>query len=188
MSLLLIASQAGPRQPSTHAIDEVFWTIFETSLGWVGLAGTLQQGVTRLCLGYRTPEDLWQAVGDQITSEQDWDPQLRRRITSHLAGELQDFRDVQIAARQQTPFQRQVTDLLRQVSAGQTVTYKELATRAERPAASRAVGQIMATNPVPLIVPCHRVLGCGGRLGGFSAPTGIALKKQLLALEGIQCG
>ena len=66
---------------------------------------------------------------------------------------------------------------------GETVSYAELAGRAGSPNAARAVGGVMAGNRVPLLVPCHRVVGAGGRLGGFSAPTGVELKKRLLALE-----
>ena len=72
---------------------------------------------------------------------------------------------------------------LRNVPYGQTLSYAELAAKAGSPKAARAVGSVMAQNRVPLIIPCHRVVGSGGHLGGFSAPRGIAFKKQLLELE-----
>ena len=71
----------------------------------------------------------------------------------------------------------------REIPFGRTVTYGELAARAGRPYAARAVGQAMARNPVPLVVPCHRVVAAGGRLGGFGG--GAALKRRLLALENV---
>ena len=78
-------------------------------------------------------------------------------------------------------FQRRVLQALRRVPYGRTITYGQLAARAGRPRAARAVGQAMAHNPVPLIVPCHRVVASGGGLGGFGG--GLALKRRLLALE-----
>ncbi|MBN2141449.1 MAG: MGMT family protein [Desulfovibrionaceae bacterium] len=84
-----------------------------------------------------------------------------------------------------SPFGLLVTRVLLETAGfGRTVTYGELAARCARPGAARAVGRVMARNPWPLIVPCHRVLGAGGRLGGYSAPAGPGLKKHLLGLEG----
>ena len=112
---------------------------------------------------------------------------LTNRIQDYCRGVCDDFLDVPIAAAWRTPFQRAVVAALRQVRYGQTTSYGELAMRAKRPRAARAVGQVMATNPVPLIVPCHRVLGAGGAIGGFSAPTGLSLKRRLLQLEANGC-
>jgi methylated-DNA-[protein]-cysteine S-methyltransferase len=80
-----------------------------------------------------------------------------------------------------TPFARTVMECLRQVPYGQTVTYGELAARAGRPGAARAVGQVMHSNPVPLFLPCHRVLGASGDLTGFAG--GLDTKKALLEME-----
>ena len=66
---------------------------------------------------------------------------------------------------------------------GQVLTYGELAERAGSPRAARAVGNVMRTNRFPLIVPCHRVVGAAGALGGYSAPTGLKMKRRLLRLE-----
>ena len=70
----------------------------------------------------------------------------------------------------------------------QTASYGDIARRVGAPGAARVVGQAMASNPVPLIIPCHRILGGGNRMGGFSAPGGTATKARLLALEGVQVG
>lgn len=78
--------------------------------------------------------------------------------------------------------------LLAQVQSGQTVTYGELARLAGHPGKARAVGQAMARNPWPLLVPCHRVLGAGGALIGYTNPHGLDLKALLLALESCQDG
>ena len=81
--------------------------------------------------------------------------------------------------------ERSIYDALRAVAWGETVTYGELARRAGAPGAAQDVGVAMARNPVPLIIPCHRVLAAGGKLGGFSAPGRTIAKERMLALEGV---
>lgn len=106
------------------------------------------------------------------------------RIGAHFAGEPQDFSDIPLALDRAGPFARTVYDELRKVPAGQTVTYGELAARTGRPGAARAVARAMATNRVPIVIPCHRVLGAGGKLTGFSGADGIKTKCQMLVAEG----
>ncbi len=86
-----------------------------------------------------------------------------------------------------TPFQREVYQTLATVPYGETWSYGELAAAIGRPGASRAVGSANANNPVPLIVPCHRVIRADGALGGFSAPGGVGLKERMLELEKQGC-
>jgi methylated-DNA-[protein]-cysteine S-methyltransferase len=83
----------------------------------------------------------------------------------------------------QAPFYRRVQEACREIPLGQTETYGGLARRLRRPRAARAVGAAMRHNPVPLLIPCHRVVRGDGSLGGYSAPTGLTLKTRLLALE-----
>ena len=83
------------------------------------------------------------------------------------------------------PFERQVYAAARCIPWGQTVSYGELARRTGAPDAARAVGHALSRNPVPIIVPCHRVLAKGHRIGGFSAYGGAIAKERLLALEGV---
>lgn len=85
-----------------------------------------------------------------------------------------------------TTFAEQVLEQLRTVPRGQTVSYGRLAASVGRPKAARAVGSVMARNRLPLIVPCHRVLAAQGLAGGFSGPRGLAGKRDLLALEGVE--
>ncbi|MEM8784579.1 MAG: methylated-DNA--[protein]-cysteine S-methyltransferase [Pseudomonadota bacterium] len=87
-----------------------------------------------------------------------------------------------------TPFHASVYRALRRVPRGTTVTYGDLAKQVGEPGAARAIGVAMGRNPWPVIVPCHRVLAAGGKLGGFSAPGGTRTKERLLALEGIVIG
>lgn len=83
------------------------------------------------------------------------------------------------------PFHRKVYKALCKVPAGQTITYAELAKRAGSPGAARAVGTAMAKNPFPVIIPCHRVVAGNGKLGGYSGRGGVATKRQLLEMEGV---
>jgi O-6-methylguanine DNA methyltransferase len=105
------------------------------------------------------------------------------RIRKHLSGELQDFRNVDLDLDRTGEFERQVYRQTREIPAGQTRTYGEVARLLGEPAAARAVGQALGRNPIPLIIPCHRVLGAGRKYGGFSAPGGVATKLKLLRIE-----
>lgn len=105
------------------------------------------------------------------------------RLLRYAAGEAVDLGDVPIALDHLSPFQRRVVRACRAIPRGQRRTYGQLAKSAGSPGAARAVGSVMATNRTPLVVPCHRVVAAGGRLGGFSAPDGLAMKRRLLALE-----
>jgi methylated-DNA-[protein]-cysteine S-methyltransferase len=105
------------------------------------------------------------------------------RIVQFLAGTTDDFNDVPISLEHLSIFQRRVVAACRAIPCGATRSYGQLAATAGSPGAARAVGQVMATNRYPLLVPCHRVVAAGGGLGGFSAPQGVSLKKQLLEFE-----
>lgn len=108
-----------------------------------------------------------------------------RRLESHFRGDPVDFSDVGLDETGLGALDRAIYRELRRVPRGRTVTYGELAARVGAPGASQAVGAAMGRNPWPVVVPCHRVLAKGGGLGGFSAPGGVATKRRLLALEGV---
>lgn len=107
------------------------------------------------------------------------------RLVAALAGRPVALHEAALDLTAVPPFHRRVYQAAQQIPWGQTVTYGELAARAGAPGAARAVGQAMARNPFPLLVPCHRVVAAGRRLGGFTAPQGAALKRRLLANEGV---
>jgi methylated-DNA-[protein]-cysteine S-methyltransferase len=83
------------------------------------------------------------------------------------------------------PFARRVYEIARAIPPGATLTYGEIAARVGEPGAAREVGQAMGKNPFPIVVPCHRVLAAGGRIGGFSANGGIHTKRRMLAIESV---
>jgi methylated-DNA-[protein]-cysteine S-methyltransferase len=105
-----------------------------------------------------------------------------------LRGEPRDLSAAPLDLRGVAPFARRVYAAARTIPRGETARYGELAARLGARGEARAVGEALARNPFPLLVPCHRVVGAGGRLGGFSAPGGAATKRRLLALEGARAG
>ena len=104
----------------------------------------------------------------------------RRELESYFAGTLDRFH-IPLAPRG-SDFQRRVWDALSAIPRGQTVTYGDLARRLG--SAPRAIGGACGANPIPILIPCHRVLAAGGRLNGYSGRGGLATKKRLLHLEG----
>lgn len=111
-----------------------------------------------------------------------WIERFVRELEEYVGGERRDF-DVPVELTG-TEFQRRVWRLLRTIPYGTTRTYGELARELGNPRSSRGVGRAAAQNPVPILVPCHRLVGAGGRLVGFSA--GLELKERLLEIEGVR--
>ena len=85
-------------------------------------------------------------------------------------------------------FRLAIYEAARKLGFGETTTYGELAKRAGHAGLPRETGQALGANPVPLIIPCHRILAAGGKIGGFSAPGGSTTKERMLALEGVRVG
>jgi methylated-DNA-[protein]-cysteine S-methyltransferase len=108
------------------------------------------------------------------------------RMTALLQGESDDLRDVEVDLSGLAPFQRQVYEFVRTIPPGQAMTYGQVAEAVGAPGGAQAVGQAMGHNPVPMVVPCHRVVAAGGRLGGFSAAGGPATKRRMLTIEGAE--
>jgi methylated-DNA-[protein]-cysteine S-methyltransferase len=104
------------------------------------------------------------------------------QLSEYLAGIRRQF-TISLDLTRMSPFQSQVLQLTSDIPYGQTSTYKEIAARIGNPRAARAVGRVEATNPIPFIIPCHRVIGSDGSLHGYAGPGGINLKSWLLKLE-----
>ncbi|MCH8219534.1 MAG: MGMT family protein [Planctomycetes bacterium] len=160
-------------------------TVFETEWGFFGLGGN-DAGILRSCLPMDSKERARSHLlsgSDPIAEGCPWD-ELRDRICSYFAGDLVQFgRKARFNLVQMTLFSRAVLLVCGELPYGMTTTYRVLALRAGRPDAARAVGTIMARNPLPLLVPCHRVVRSDGQLGGFSAPGGPDTKRRMLQLE-----
>jgi methylated-DNA-[protein]-cysteine S-methyltransferase len=108
---------------------------------------------------------------------------LVTRLQRYAAGNPDAFCDISVDFGQASEFRRRVLNLCRRIPFGRTVSYAELAARAGSPRAARAVGNCMAANPIPLLIPCHRVICADSRIGVYSAPGGTAMKQRLLAME-----
>jgi len=145
------------------------------------------RGVARLA--YLTEEEAATLKTDSPTQEQflrehAWAADLIDALSAYFAGDPVRFDLYPVDLSEQTPFRRKVLEACRLIPYGQTMTYRDLAAWVGDPSAARAVGSAMSNNPVPIIVPCHRVVRGDGELGGYSAPGGVALKQRLLDMEG----
>jgi methylated-DNA-[protein]-cysteine S-methyltransferase len=130
--------------------------------------------------------ELGRAEAEELPQDASGSARAMQAALARLAqGREACFPDLPLAWEGVPPFTRRVLEtLFGQVGHGRTVTYAELAALAGQPGKARAVGQAMARNPWPLVVPCHRVLGAGGGLTGYTNPHGLSLKALLLRLEG----
>lgn len=181
---------------------------FPTPLGWMGLFWS-GQTVRRLTFGHSDAISAMSTLATGVFSLQEfpcsisvdpeteggvrtwnvpdrlgqWEADLLGRLRAYADGQIVDFRDIVVDPSPCTPFQARIYALCRQIPYGDTRTYGELARLAGSPQAARAVGQCLARNPIPLLIPCHRVVGAGGKLVGFTAPGGLAMKDRLLRLE-----
>jgi len=158
----------------------MFYTIFSTPLGWMGLLGS-PAGLRRVVLPQTTPQAVHHLISQtEATLNESFFSDLPQRINKYLSGEPLIFNEA-LDIRDATPFQQRVWQAACNIHYGQTRSYHWLACQVGNPKAARAVGQALATNPLPIIVPCHRVITSQGKLGGFAG--GLALKRHLLKLE-----
>jgi methylated-DNA-[protein]-cysteine S-methyltransferase len=164
--------------------------IFDTAFGpggiaWGerGLKRHLLPGYDRTAVAARLSRHAAEAAGPPTDIGADV-----AAIVGYFAGERIEFADAIIDLSGSDGFHREVYAAARACGWGRTTTYGEIARLIGAPDKAREVGQALARNPLPLIVPCHRVLAAGDKIGGFSAPGGVATKARMLELEGIRVG
>jgi len=138
------------------------------------------QGVCRVWL----PGDDLSDLDRSVFRESELTRKAAQQLTEYFQGCLQQF-DLPVDISALTQFQQQVLQLTMQIPYGSSTTYGELAGKVGSPGAARAVGGALGANPVPVIIPCHRVVASSGALTGYSATGGIMMKKFLLSLEGV---
>ena len=158
------------------------YIIFNTDMGWAGIAGTAD-GLTRIILPRPSAQEIRERLKDipgRGIQSPDLFQDLMNRFRLYYSGRVIDFPD-RLDLTKGTPFQRKVWETAKLIPYGQTQSYGWIARQMGNPKAVRAVGQALGKNPLPIIVPCHRVLAGGGKLGGFSS--GLDLKRRLLGLE-----
>lgn len=174
--------------PATH-----HYIIFQTASGYCGIAWNAV-GITRFQLPARSAAATERRLLRCLPSAEPGapTPEVREAIAAvkrYFEGETVDFSNFRLDLDEQDGFFKRIYTAVRHVGWGCTTTYGALAKElGAGPEGARDVGQAMARNPVPLIIPCHRVLAAGGKIGGFSAPGGRAAKIRMLELERIQVG
>jgi methylated-DNA-[protein]-cysteine S-methyltransferase len=167
------------------------YSVFETALGFCGIAWNAA-GITRFQLPAGSAEAternlLRRLPGATVRPPSHGLAETIEASRRYFDGEKMDFTACALDLDEQGELYRRIYAAARRIGWGRTTTYGTLAKELELgPEGARDVGQAMAKNPVPLIIPCHRVLAAGGNLGGFSAPGGTAAKIRMLALEGVQ--
>ena len=166
--------------------------LFPTAFGTCGVAWN-DTGLT----GFQLPEDSEALTEQHIAAKDrhkgepgptpDWVQAIIRRVQQHLGGQPQDFADARLDWSRVSDFQQAVYRQALDIKPGHKKSYGEIAKlMALGNEAARAVGVALATNPWPLIVPCHRVVSASDKMTGFSAPGGVRTKTRLLALEGAE--
>jgi methylated-DNA-[protein]-cysteine S-methyltransferase len=167
-----------------------YYLTFETAGGFCGIAWN-DVGITRFQLPTRSAETTERMLRRRIPGAEPGvpTPEVAEAVAAaqrYFNGEETDFSRFTLDLGDQDAFFKQIYAAARRVGWGHTTTYGALAKElGAGPEVARDVGQAMARNPVPLIIPCHRVLAAGGKVGGFSAPGGAATKIHMLGLEGI---
>jgi methylated-DNA-[protein]-cysteine S-methyltransferase len=151
------------------------YTYLESPLEKLLLAGDpngLKQILFSTDLRAANPDPEWQEDASALN-------EVARQLKAYFAGELENF-ELSLSP-QGTPFQQKVWSELQKIPYGETISYGELARRIGNPNASRAVGLANGSNPIPIVIPCHRVIGSNGKLTGYGG--GLPIKEKLLALE-----
>jgi O-6-methylguanine DNA methyltransferase len=164
--------------------------IIETNWGYFGIAGT-EDAVSRTCLPVDTPDIARQVLLEGLNTTIEslpYDPHLlphlQKKILAYFNGRTVDFStEIAVDLGKLGNFDKSVLQACSKIGFGSKTTYRQLAQAIGYPRAARAVGNALARNPVPLVIPCHRVLRSDGRLGGFSAIGSTELKQRLLDLE-----
>jgi methylated-DNA-[protein]-cysteine S-methyltransferase len=173
-------------------MDDQGFTVFSTAIGPCGIAWS-SRGVTGMQLPERDEQTTRRRVRRRHPDavETPPPPHIRQTIDSIVAllrGEARDLCGIVLDMAEIPPFRQRLYAALRGIPAGATLSYGELAARLGEECTARDVGEAMGQNPFPIIVPCHRVLAAGGKVGGFSAPGGVATKLRMLQIEGASVG
>lgn len=164
------------------------FAVFATAIGHCGIAWG-ERGVLSVRLPERSAVITRARLRSRFPEAAEIEPPHRIRcgiedIAALLRGEARSLADIELDLDAVPEFHRRVYEIARTIPPGRTTTYGEIANRLGLPGSAQAVGRAMGRNPFPIVVPCHRVLGAGGKLTGFSAPGGVETKRRMLLIEG----
>jgi len=163
----------------------ITYSLFPTSIGWCGVL-TAQRGLLRLYVGYAKRSQLLKHIAGGVGSRMKKVPatgMVIDKIKRYCSGENVSFAGCTMDWSSLSPFRQKVLMAALKIPYGSVETYGSLARKIGCPRGSRAVGNALAKNPFPLLIPCHRIIRGDGKPGGFSAGGGVALKNTLLQLE-----
>jgi methylated-DNA-[protein]-cysteine S-methyltransferase len=162
--------------------------VFPSRIGWIAV----RCGATaarQLTFGHASAAAATKAIGGELTPARKplpWQSEVIKLLQAYAEGDPVDLTQIPIDFGRVTRFRARVLNLCHKIPYGVTFTYGELAAKAGAVGAARAIGTCMARNPLPLIVPCHRVTRAGGVIGPYSAAEGTKTKSRLLAMEATQ--
>lgn len=165
--------------------ENIEYSIFETGWGYFAIAADREGLVKSILPGAdeKKIENQLKADTTNLVYNKNLYPQLQKLIIEYFEGEQVSFAGLCSIKLNLPDFSWAVLSRCAQLSYGQTATYTQLAALAGNPKAARAVGNILAKNPMPLVVPCHRIIKADGQIGGFSAAGGVPIKKKMLDME-----
>ncbi|UCG55172.1 MAG: methylated-DNA--[protein]-cysteine S-methyltransferase [Dehalococcoidia bacterium] len=158
------------------------WTVINTDMGWVSIVSS-ERGLSHISVPYNSPQESLESLGKVMKDAKfslNRFGDLPQRLKAYFSGYRISFTDA-LDFSDATNFQREVWQEARRIPYGETRSYAWLADRVGQSKAWRAVGQALAKNRLPIIIPCHRVISSNCNLGGFSG--GLDMKKRLLQLE-----
>jgi len=162
---------------------ELGYTIFNTDMGWLGILGSAK-GLLHTTLPHRSAKEAKQLLLGNRVKDAAWSAdffdELMQRLRTYFGGHRATFPD-ELDLSQATAFQRKVWEITRLIPYGETRSYTWVAEQLGKAGAVRAVGKALARNPLPIIIPCHRVVANDGKLGGYSG--GVEMKRHLLSIE-----
>lgn len=173
------------RAATAAGLDDVAYSYVDTAIGRL-LVAQSHRGICRIAFQEEIDDEVLGEIADllspRVVRSESATDEARRQLSTYLEGASTRLDLPVDLSLTRSPWRRTVLNRLRRVARGKTVTYGELAQRSGSPRAARAVGSVCATNPVPIVVPCHRVLPTSGKVGNYGG--GPEIKRWLLDLEG----
>jgi methylated-DNA-[protein]-cysteine S-methyltransferase len=177
----LQASREGVRRWFAQTANTIFWTQIDTPIGNLFVAAN-KKGLVRVSFGESTPSFLreFDPIA-RLRRDDDRIEPYRQQLQEYFLGQRRAF-SLPTDLSDRTVFQRQVLRYIETIPAGQVRSYGQIAAAIDRPGSARAVGQALGSNPIPIVLPCHRIVASDGSLGGYRG--GLERKRRLLLLEG----
>ena len=172
--------------------DALSFTLFQTAIGYCGIVWS-GRGIASVRIAEKSEQSVRNRIVRRYPGAREVSPPPDSQraiadIVTLLNGEAKDLSSVALDFDGVPDFNRRVYEVARTIRPGETLSYGEIAARLGDRSLARDVAQALSENPFPIVVPCHRVLAAGGKMGGFSAPGGVRTKLRMLSIEGARYG